>query len=393
MTTATEIHGICKPGYERVREAFARNFEEQGEVGAALSLVVDGETVVDIWGGHADGALSRPWEEDTIVNTFSTTKGITTICALRLIEQGKIDVDAPVAQYWPEFAAAGKEEITFRQLISHQAGLPGIDGMIPVEKAYEWEPVIEALAAQKPFWEPGPQFGYHAVTFGSLVGEVIRRVSGKSVGTYWREEFAEPLGLDYHIGFGEELDERCATISPAPLPDLSKVDHPLYKAMLDPSTLTFKAFMITPLPMVEPLYMNTRKWRAAEVPAANGHGTARSLARLYGALATGGKLDGIQVLKPETIEMATQTQSRGQDAVLLFPMRFGVGFILETPEWQISPNGTVFGHAGMGGSFGFADPEAKYGVGYVMNQMLLPHAETRKDPRRGGIFNAIYESV
>jgi CubicO group peptidase (beta-lactamase class C family) len=393
MTTATEIHGICKLGYERVREAFASNFEEHGEVGAALSLVVDGETVVDIWGGHVDGARSRPWEEDTIVNTFSTTKGITTICALRLVEQGKLDVDAPVAKYWPEFAAAGKEEITFRQLISHQAGLPGIDGMIPVDKAYEWEPVIEALAAQKPFWEPGSQFGYHAVTFGSLVGEVIRRVSGKSVGTFWREEFAEPLGLDYHIGFGEELDERCATIVPAPMPDLSKVDHPLYKAMLNPSTLTFKAFMITPLPMVEPLYMNTRKWRAAEVPAANGHGTARSLARLYGALATGGTLDGIQVLKPETIEMATQTQSQGQDAVLLFPMRFGLGFILEMPEWQISPNGTVFGHAGMGGSFGFADPEAKYGVGYVMNQMLLPHAETRKDPRRGGIFNAIYESV
>ncbi len=393
MTTATEIHGICKPSYERVREAFASNFEEHGEVGAALSLVVDGETVVDIWGGHADGARSRPWEEDTIVNTFSTAKGITTICALRLIEQGKIDVDAPVARYWPEFAAAGKEKITFRQLISHQAGLPGIDGMIPVEKAYEWEPVIEALAAQKPFWEPGSQFGYHAVTFGSLVGEVIRRISGKSVGTFWREEFAEPLGLDYYIGFGEELDERCATIIPAPLPDLSKVGHPLYKAMLDPSTLTFKAFMITPLPLVNPLYMNTREWRAAEVPAANGHGTARSLARLYGALATGGTLDGIQVLKPETIEMATQTQAQGQDAVLLFPMRFGLGFILEMPEWQISPNGTVFGHAGMGGSFGFADPEAKYGVGYVMNQMMLPHAETRKDPRRGGIFNAIYESV
>ncbi len=221
MTIATEIHGICKPGYERVRDAFARNFEQHDEVGAALSLVVDGETVLDVWGGHVDGARSRPWEEDTIVNTFSTTKGITAICALRLIEQGKLDVDAPVAKYWPEFAAAGKEDITVRQIMSHQAGLSGVDSMIPVEKSYEWEPLSEALAAQKPFWEPGSEVGYHAVTFGTLVGELIRRASGKSVGTFWREEFAEPFALDYHIGFGEELDERCATMIPASLPDLS----------------------------------------------------------------------------------------------------------------------------------------------------------------------------
>jgi len=393
MTTATEIHGLCKTGYERVRDAFARNFEEHGEVGAALSLVVDGETVVDLWGGHADGALTRPWEEDTIVNTFSTTKGITTVCALRLVEQGKLDVDAPVAKYWPEFAAAGKEDIPVRYLLSHRAGLPGIDGMLSVEKAYEWEPLVAALAAQKPFWEPGSQFGYHAVTFGALVGEVIRRISGKSVGTFWREEFAEPLGLDFHIGFGEELDERCATMIPAPLPDLSEVDHPLVKAMFDPSSLTFKAFMVSPLMMVNPLYMNTREWRAAEIPAANGHGTARALARLYGVLATGGTLDGAQVLKPETIEMATQTQSQGEDAIVLFPMRFGLGFLLDIPEFQISPNGTVFGHAGMGGSFGFADPEAKYGVGYVMNKMMLTDPENQEDPRWRGMFDAIYESV
>ncbi len=393
MTTATEIHGLCKPGYERVREAFARNFEEHGEVGAALSLVVDSETVVDLWGGHADGALTRPWEEDTIVNTFSTTKGVTTVCALRLIEQGKLDVDAPVATYWPEFAAGGKEDITVRQLISHRAGLPGIDAMLPVEKAYEWEPLSEALAVQKPHWEPGSKFGYHAITFGALVGEVIRRISGKSVGTFWREEIAEPFGIDFHLGFGEELDDRCATMIPAPLPDLSEVDHPLAKAMLDPTSLTFKAFMITPLMMVNPLYMNSREWRAAEVPAANGHGSARALARLYGALATGGTLDGASVLKQETIELATQTQSQGEDAILLFPMRFGLGFLLDIPEFQISPNGTVFGHAGMGGSFGFADPEAKYGVGYVMNKMMLPDPENREDPRWRGMFDAIYESV
>ncbi len=393
MTTATDIHGLCKPGYERVRDAFARNFEEHGEVGAALSLVVDGETVVDLWGGHADGARTRSWDEDTMVNTFSTTKGMTTVCALRLIEQGKLDVDAPVAKYWPEFAAAGKEDIPVRYLMSHRAGLPAVDSLIPLEKSHDWEPLVEALAAQKPHWEPGSKFGYHALTFGSLVGEVIRRISGKSVGTFWREEIAEPFGIDFHVGFGEELDDRCATMIPAPLPDLSEIDHPLVKAMTDPTTLTFKAFMISPLLMVNPLYMNTREWRAAEIPAANGHGTARALSRLYGALATGGTLDGAQVLKPETIEMATQTQSQGEDAILLFPMRFGLGFLLDIPEFQISPNGTVFGHAGMGGSFGFADPEAKYGVGYVMNKMMLTDPENREDPRWRGMFDAIYKSV
>ena len=393
MTTATEIHGICKPGYERVRDAFTRNFEEHGEVGAGLSLVVAGETVVDLWDGHTDGALTRPWQEDTIVNTFSTTKGITTICALRLMEQGKLDPDSPAAEYWPEFAAAGKEKITVRQIMSHQAGLPGIDSMIPVEKAYDWEPLSDALAAQRPFWEPGSKVGYHAVTFGTLVGELIRRVTGKTVGAFWQDEIAEPFGIDFHIGFGEELDDRCATVIPAPLPNLSNVDHPLVKAIIDPTTLTFKAFMISPLMMVNPLYMNSREWRAAEVPAANGHGTARSLSRLYGALATGGELGGKQVLKQETIEMATQTQSQGHDEVLLFPTRFGLGFLLDIPEFQISPSGTVFGHFGMGGSFGLADPAAKLGVGYVMNKMMIPNPETREDPRLRGMFNAIYESV
>jgi CubicO group peptidase (beta-lactamase class C family) len=391
-TAATEIHGICKPGYERVREAFARNFEEHGEVGAALSLVVDGETVVDIWGGHADGARTRPWEEDTIVNVFSTTKGIVTVCALRLIEQGKLDPEAPVARYWPEFAAAGKERIKVSQVMSHQAGLPAIDAILPLERSFDWEALVEALAAQKPWWEPGTQGGYHAITFGHLVGELIRRISGKSVGAYWQEEFAAPLGLDFHIGFGEEHDARCADMIPAPLPEFDPT-NPLMRAFMDPTSVTFKAFTITPLPMVNPLYMNSRDWRAAEIPAGNGHSTARALAALYGALATGGTLNGQAVLKPETVRLATRERIHGEDAVLFFPMRFGLGFLLDIPELQVSPTGALFGHAGMGGSFGFADPDAGFGVGYVMNKMYTALTGTREDPRWRGMFDAIYASV
>jgi CubicO group peptidase (beta-lactamase class C family) len=392
MTTATEIHGIVKPGYEKVRDAFARNFDENNELGAALSLVVDGEKVVDIWGGHADSAMTRPWEQDTIVNTYSTTKGITTVCALRLIEEGKLDLDAPVADYWPEFAQNGKEGIPVRWLLSHRAGLPGVDNLIPLERSFEWEALVEALAAQKPMWEPGTAHGYHALTFGHLVGEVIRRVTGKTVGQYWRERFAEPLELDFMIGFGPEHDERTAEMVPAGLPDFDPTNR-LAAALLNPQSMTFKAFFVSPLPMANPTYMNTREWRASEMPAANGHGTARALATLYGALATDGTLGGQHVLKPETIEMATEEQSDGECAVLFFPLRFGVGFHLDSKEYQISPSGRLFGHAGMGGSFGYADPEARFGVGYVMNRMQNPDMTTREDPRWRNIFNAIYESV
>jgi CubicO group peptidase (beta-lactamase class C family) len=391
MTTATEIQGICKPGFERVKEAFARNFDDHGEVGAALCLVVNGETVVDLWGGHADAGRTRPWEQDTIVNLFSTTKGMVAICANRLIEEEKLDPDAPVADYWPEFAQAGKESIPVRQLLNHQAGLPAVRDVIAREHSFDWEPLVRALEAQEPWWEPGTQHGYHTVTYGHLVGELIRRVTGRTVGTYFREEFAEPLGLDLHIGFGPELDHRCADMIPAPMrpPD---PNNPVLMAMLNPTSVTFKSFMVTPEPLLNPTYMNTREWRQAEVPAGNGHGTARSLARLYGALARGGEIDGFRVLSQETIDRARQTESDGEDAVLFVPSRFGLGFALELDEERFSPAGSIFGHPGMGGSFGFADPEARIGIGYVMNKMILPDFGER-DPRWPGMLGAIYECL
>ena len=392
MTTTTEIKGTCKDGFQRVKEAFAANFEDHGEVGASLAVMVDGEMAVDLWGGYADGQRTRPWERDTIVNTFSTTKGMTAICANQLIEQGKLDPDAPVAKYWPEFAQAGKENLPVKYLLSHRAGLPAVDNMIPANEGYKWETLVNALAAQKPWWEPGTKHGYHAVTFGSLVGEVIRRVSGMSVGNYFRTQVAEPLGIDFHIGFGPDLDSRCAEMIPAPF-QTPPPESPLFAAFTNPQSMTFKAFMITPEPMLNPNYMNTREWRAAEVPAANGHGNARALATVYGALARGGELGGVQVLRRETIDDMRKEQSNGVDAVLFIPMRFGRGFFLELPEYALTPNTSLFGHPGMGGSFGLADPEAKMGIGYAMNKMYLPPDMVSLDPRWETIFASLYDSL
>ncbi|MEK7247915.1 MAG: serine hydrolase domain-containing protein [Chloroflexota bacterium] len=390
MTTTIQVHGTCKPGFEKVKDAFAENFNSFGDVGAALAVMRDGEMVVDLWGGYADAQRTRPWERDTIVNTYSTTKGMTAICANQLIEQGKLDPEAPVAKYWPEFAQAGKESLPVKYLLSHRAGLPAISGMLSREQGYEWQPLVDALAAQKPWWAPGEKHGYHAVTFGYLVGEVIRRVSGMSVGQYFRENVAGPLGADFHIGFGPELDHRVADMIPAPLPQLDP-ENPLAKALMDPMSMTFKAFMITPEPMLNPMYMNSREWRAAEVPAANGHGNARALATIYGALAHGGELNGVRILEKETIHDATREQSYGEDAVLFMPLRFGRGFFLEAPEYGLTEGARLFGHPGMGGSFGLGDVEARLGMGYTMNKMVIDNLML--DPRWESMLRAIYASV
>jgi len=391
MTTAIDIHGTCDARFGRVKDAFAENWAKHGEVGASLSVAMEGETVVDLWGGSADAVGARPWERDTICNTYSTTKGITTICAHRLVDQGLLDVDAPVVKYWPEFGQAGKENITVRHLLTHQAGLPAMREFLPAGHGYSWELVTDKLAATEPWWEPGTRHGYHAVTFGWLVGEVIRRISGKSVGTYWHDELAEPLGIDFHIGLAEEHDSRVAEMIPFAMQAMAP-DHPIASVMLNPNSMTFRAFMLTP-EALQPGFVNTREWRAAEIPAANGHGNARALARLYGALATGGELEGRRVLSKQAIDAATVEQSWGEDAILMLPTRFGLGFMLDYPdgEMQISPTGRIFGHPGMGGSFGFADPEARIGIGYTMNKMLVSYSEM--DPRWTGMLGAIYGAL
>ncbi|MGH0031986.1 MAG: serine hydrolase domain-containing protein [Myxococcota bacterium] len=378
--TAIPFHGHCDPRFDAVRGIFAESFENGTEVGASVCFVLDGETVVDLWGGYLDREKTGEWQRDSLVNVYSTTKGMTALCAHMLIERGALDLDEPVARYWPEFAANGKQDLPVRWLLSHQAGLAAVRKPLSLDDLFGFDAVANALAEQEPWWTPGEKHGYHALTFGHLVGELVRRASGKSVGTFFREEVAEPLEADFHIGLPEALDARTSDLHGELIPrgegngggpKLADIPGPIgemMRDMADPTTLTGAAFNN---PALGRGLVNTRAWRAAEIPAANGHGTASALARIYGTLARGGELDGVRLLEPESIRTACTEQAFGEDAVLRIPIRYGLGFMLTQDFMPFSPNPSAFGHPGAGGSIGMADPDAKLGFGYTMNQMQM----------------------
>lgn len=392
---AVAVHGEVAPGFEPVREAFAANFEQHGDVGAAFALYRHGEKVVDIWGGVADQETGRAWEEDTLQLVFSTTKGVTAACAHLLVQRGELDLDAPVAEYWPEFKANGKETIPVRWLLSHRAGLPVVDAALTPEELFAWDPMVEALAAQQPVWEPGTKHGYHAVTYGHLVGEVIRRVSGKSVGRFLQDEIAGPLGAEFYIGLPESEEHRVSKLVSFQLgvtdeqremfknfdiETLPEEIRPIVRAFLDPNSLSSRALSGITEP---PMDYNTRAMHAAEVPAAAGICTARGLARLYAGLI--GEVDGVRILTDETVANATVEQSKGTDAVLMIPTRFGLGYFLPS-SYSALMGPKSFGHSGAGGSLGLADPDAGIGFGYVMNKMT---ANLGGDQRTIGLVAAI----
>jgi CubicO group peptidase (beta-lactamase class C family) len=382
------IEGDCDARFGPVREAFAENFARRGDCGAAVAVTIDGKPVVDLWGGYADKALSRTWTRDTIVNVYSATKGVTATCLNRLVDQGRVDLDAPVARYWPEFAQAGKERLPVRWLLSHRAGLPAVRKPLPPDALMRWEVMTTALAEQEPWWEPGTKHGYHALTFGYLVGEVVRRVTGRSVGTYCREEIARPLGIDFHIGLDARDDARCAeVIAAAPAPPGQP--NPLAEAAREPASITAKA-VNNPAGALRLDTINSRAWRGAEIPAANGHTNARALARFYGALARGGELEGVRVLSPAQIARCHTEEANGIDAVMSVPMRFGLGYRLTQPAAKYGPNPHTFGHTGAGGSLGFADPDAKIGFAYTMNQM---GTQVLLDARVAALIDALYSSL
>jgi CubicO group peptidase (beta-lactamase class C family) len=365
------VHGHSELGFERVRAALAEILASGSEVGAALAVYVDGHAVVDLWGGHADAARTRAWERDTIVNLYSVGKAVTAVCALRLVEAGLLDLDAPVAHYWPEFAQAGKARIPVRYLLTHQVALPAIAGALPSGAWGRWDVMTAALAAQAPWWEPGDGHGYHVNTQGFLIGEVVRRITGKTLGTYLHESIARPAGVDFFIGVGPELDRRCADVLPQPAsPESQELRRQLG---VDPATLSGLPLMRVnayrnPPEISGTGVVNTRAWRAAEVPSTNGHGNARGVARLYSALAGNGELDGVHVLSPAMVATATEQQVYGDDLVLQRPTRFGLGVQLTMAERPLGPNPRAFGHFGAGGSLGFADPDARLAFGYAMNQ-------------------------
>jgi CubicO group peptidase (beta-lactamase class C family) len=388
MADSIEIQGQIDPRFNRVKEAFANNFATKGEVGAAVAITLDNRPVADLWAGFSDRAKTKPWTRDTIVNVWSTTKGPAAMCLHRLAEQGRLDLDAPVARYWPEFAQAGKEKVPVTYLLNHKAGLPALRQKMPAEMLYDWEAMTSALAAHAPWWEPGTRHGYHAFTYGYLIGEVLRRITGKSLGTWLRDEIAQPLGLDFHIGLEARHDDRVAQMIGAdPVP--AAEPNAFSEAFKDPESVSYKA-LSNPASLMQVKTINTREWRGAEIAAANGHGTARSLARLYGALACGGAVDGVHVLSADSIRRCYTEQSRGLDAVLLRETRFGLGFMLPQPGMAHNRNPRNFGHPGAGGSIAYADPDQKVGFAYVMNKM---RTDMMMDTRAAALIEAMYASL
>jgi CubicO group peptidase (beta-lactamase class C family) len=367
MAAAT-VSGNCDARFARVREAFEASFARDEEIGASVAVVLDGKPVVSLFGGFADPAKTRPWTADTLVNVYSTTKGMAALCLHQLIEEGKVDLDAPVARYWPEFAAAGKGDVPVRFLLSHRVGLPAVKKLLPNEALYDSDAMAAALAAETPWWTPGERHGYHAVTFGWLVGEVVKRVTGKSVGTVFRERIAGPLGAEFFIGLPDAQHGRVAEVSAMvtqPAPDSGGFS--LMEAfMKDPEGMVARAFMNPPSMAFGP---NSPAWRRAEIPAANGSANALGIAKVYGAVVAPGA--GHHVLSAESVARATKEQSAGADAVLQLETRFGLGFMIPQArrDARFGPGERSFGHPGAGGSLGFGDPEARIGFGYTMNKM------------------------
>jgi CubicO group peptidase (beta-lactamase class C family) len=374
-----EIQGFCDDRFIRVREEFEKNFTERGDVGACFAVTLEGEYVVDLWGGHRDAARSQPWEENTIINVYSTTKTMTFLCALLLADRGVLNLEAPVADYWPEFAANGKKKVLVKHLLSHSAGLPGFSRTLASGELYDWNLCCSDLAGQETWWEPGTQSGYHAITQGYLIGEVVRRITGRTLGTFFREEIAAPLGADFQIGLDPgdfprvaELIEAAET---APILDM------------DPSTIPGRVFGGMDNTVVD---AGSAAWRQAEIPAANGHGNARSVVRAQTPLANGGNAFGVTLLSEAGCAAALEPQTDGEDLVLGLPIRFAMGYALPTDAIPVSPNPNTLWWGGAGGSTIAVDTDAHLCFSYVMNQM---DNYIVGDPRGGSLAAAVYESM
>jgi len=386
----TEINGHYDARFEAVVEAMRNNLLRNGDIGASVAVVHEGEMVVDIWGGYTDPAQTNPWQENTIVNVWSTTKTMLAISALVLADRGEIDMFRPVADYWPEFAANGKGQIEVRHLMSHTSGLSGWAEPITMQEVCDWEKSTTMLAAQEPWWEPGTASGYHMLNQGHLVGEVIRRVTGQSMGTFFAEEIAKPLNADFHIGLNEEEFHRVSNVIYPP-DDTSEQLDIFQEAMAEHKVsgeVAVKTFM-NPAPDANAAW--TDWWRKAEVPAANGHGNARSVATIQALVSNGGEMNGKKLLSEETIDMIFQEQSNGLDLVLFTPLRFGIGYGLPVEEFPYLPmDGKVCFWGGWGGSLVVNDVDNNLTISYMMNRMLT---SILGDERGSSVIEAVYEAL
>ncbi len=350
-----DVQGSWDKQYDGVAATLAASLDRGTDVGASVAVLVGGEPVVDIWGGFADEARTTPWERDTITNVWSTTKTMTFVCALMLADRGQLDFHAPVANYWPEFAAGGKEAVEVRHLMGHTAGLPGWTEPLRSEELADWDRCTSLLAAQEPWWEPGTASGYHAVTQGYLIGEVVRRITGRSIGTFFADEVAGPLGADFHIGLPEEEDRRVSLVIPPPAIDL---------AALQPTDDALRALANPPM---DAWLSHQDWWRRAEIPAANGHGNARSVATVQSVIAGRGAARGTRLLSEEGCRPIFEEQANGTDLVLGTPIRFGMGYGLGNELVPLGPAACYWG--GYGGSIVVIDQETDLTVAYVMNRM------------------------
>jgi CubicO group peptidase (beta-lactamase class C family) len=357
---SVEVHGTCDDRFVAVRDLFAAQLNDGEEIGASFAIFVDGEPVVDIWGGFADAARTRPWTRDTIVNTFSTTKTMTALCALVLADRGELDLDAAVAKYWPEFAAAGKGRVLVRHLLGHTSGLPGWTERVTLVDIEDRENATTLLARQAPWWEPGTAIGYHSITFGPLIGEVVRRVTGQTLAAFFADEIAGPLGGDYHIGAGPELDDRVSNLV------RTRPDRP----GTDPNSIMDRVFFN---PYVTPEDAGTIAWRRAELGGSNGHGNARGVGAVQSVLSCGGEARGVRLLSRAGCDRALQPEADGMDQVLGFPMQWGLGYAIEGPSVNAAFGNRTAGRrvalwGGSGGSLVVNDLDARMTIAYVMNR-------------------------
>ena len=383
------IKGYCDPKFQNVYDTFANAITSGFETGAALAIEHQGKIIINLWGGYQDKEKTKLWEEDTLVNVFSVTKGVTATCISRLIDQGKLDPSKSVGNYWPEYACNGKENTKVSDLLCHRAAMFGFKEGIPSGSFQDWKKFTKQLQMQAPYRKPGMSQGYHALTFGWLAGELIRRIDGRTVGTYFKEEIADPLNIDFHIGLAESEFVRCADMLMLPMENI-KLPGEFLKFIpnffLPQKLQNFKAALLSRDFMEafqtreedDDNYVNSLDWRVAEIPSANGHGTAKSLATLYGILSNGCSRDGISIMSESSLQNAIRPHSSGPDSVLFgAPIKFGLGFELAqgiAKMGNISPtlNNKMFGHAGVGGAVAFGDPDKGIGYGFICNQQHNP---------------------
>jgi CubicO group peptidase (beta-lactamase class C family) len=377
------VAGVCDTRFERVRDAFRNNFEALGELGAAVTVYLDGRKVVDLWGGWARPDRSQPWREDTLVNVYSVGKAVALLGVLHCVERGLLELDRPLAHIWPAFGQAGKAQITLRQVLSHRAGVPAIAEPLPPGAALDLPRMIAALERQAPWWEPGAKHGYHVNSYGYLVGHAVRIAAGCTLGQVLAEHVAGPLASEIYLGLPAALHGRVADFDYPEEPDVAAPAN-----MTEPERMRWNAYA-NPPELSGRGVINSAAWRSAEIASTNMHATARGVARLYAALAAGGSLDGVRVVDAGLLAEARREHSVGLDYVLERPSRFALGFQLTQPERPLGPNPNTFGHHGAGGSLGFCDPDIGLGFGYVMNSM----GPRWQNPRNRALIASVYACV